>query len=143
MGFSLWAYVLMPNHVHLIVHFGTADYRISRVLSEIKLPVSRKALAFLREHSPEWLLRLRQQRGARCEYHFWQRGGGFDRNITEPATLAKMIDYIHLNPMRKGLVERAVDWRWSSAAWYRESGGEPLSIDTMPAEWAVKIEREA
>ena len=115
LGFSLWAYVFMPDHVHLIIHFNQLEYNIGQVLKSIKLPVSRKVLAFLRTEAPEWLPRLAQKRGNRTEYHFWQRGGGYDRNITEPRTLEQMIEYLHLNPVRKGLVQYAIDWKWSSA----------------------------
>lgn len=133
---QLWAYVFMPNHVHLLVHFGRAEYEIDHVLREIKWPVSRKALAFLRQTSPDWLAKLQTQRGQKTEYHFWQRGGGYDRNITEPATLEKMIEYIHLNPVRKGLVERAADWKWPSAQWYSRAKG-PIPIDPVPPEWTL------
>lgn len=137
LGCSLWAYVFMPNHVHLIIHFPRRDYNVSQLLREIKLPVSRKALAFLRAEAPEWLPLLQQQRGKRTEYHFWQRGGGYDRNITEPSTLERMIEYVHLNPVRQGLVERAVEWVWSSAGWF--AGREPnsLPVDRIPPEWAI------
>jgi putative transposase len=106
------------------------------VLRALKGPVSRRGLAYLRQHSPEWLPRLSTQRGSRTEYHFWQRGGGYDRNVTEPATLERMIDYIHLNPVRKQLVERATDWKWSSASWYRDGAG-PIELDGIPPEWTV------
>ena len=66
--------------------------------------------------------------------HFWQRGGGYDRNVTEPSTLEKMMEYIHLNPVRRGLVEQATDWKWSSANWY-VSGKGPLPLDQIPPEW--------
>ena len=53
---AVWAYVFMPNHVHLPVHFGRGEYDISNVLRELKWPASRKALAFLRVNAPEWLV---------------------------------------------------------------------------------------
>jgi len=141
-GMSLWAYAFMPNHVHLIVHFGRADYEMSSVLQQIKWAVSRKALAYLRENAPEWLPKLQVQRGQKIEYHFWQRGGGYDRNITEPATLEKMITYIHWNPVRKGLVTQASDWKWSSAQWYATGQG-PMGIDPLPPEWTVGMSADS
>lgn len=124
----------MPNHVHLLVHFGRREYDIAQVLQRIKWPVSRKALAYLRVNAPEWLPRLTTQRGQKTESHFWQRGGGYDRNVTEPSTLEKMMEYIHMNPVRRGLAERATDWKWSSARWY-SSGTCPLEMDRIPPEW--------
>jgi hypothetical protein len=46
---------------------------------------------------------------------FWQRGGGYDRNLTEPRTIWAEIASIHANPVRRGLCESATDWPWSSA----------------------------
>ncbi len=76
-----------------------------------------------------------QYRGNRGERHFWQPGGDYDRNIVEPKTLIAMIDYIHLNPVRKGLVERANEWQWSSAAWFDGGQETPLILDPIPPEW--------
>lgn len=50
--------------------------------------------------------------------------------------LQAVIDYIHLNPVRRGMVEQARDWRWSSAAWFEGSGGNGLIPDPIPPEWA-------
>jgi hypothetical protein len=40
-----------------------------------------------------------------------------DRNLDHAETVLAAIDYLHRNPVRRGLVERAVDWQWSSARW--------------------------
>jgi len=135
LAFDLWAYVFMPDHVHLIVWPRRAIYDVADIRSAIKEPMARRAIAFLRREAPEWIARLTRQRGTRTETLFWQSGGGYDRNITTARTLAKMIDYLHLNPVRKGLVARAVDWYWSSARWYLEGIPGPLAIDPLPADW--------
>src|SRR5262245_7926070 len=116
--FALWAYVFMPEHVHLIVWPRRASYGMAAILRAIKEPVGRRATQHLAWHAPEWLPKVTQLRGGRSERHFWQPGGGFDRNIVEPRTLGLMIDYLQLNPVRRGLVEWARDWRWSSAGWF-------------------------
>jgi hypothetical protein len=41
--------------------------------------------------------------------------------------LRAVIDYIHANPMRRGLEARAEDWEWSSARWY--SGLRPVKVE--------------
>lgn len=70
---------------------------------------SRDARSSTWKHSRrKWIPRITRQRGARTEPLFWQSGGGFDRNVHEPRTLLHMMDYIHLNPVRRGLVERAI-----------------------------------
>jgi putative transposase len=52
-GFQLWAYVLMPEHVHLLVYPGDAAEKMSRFLQAIKEPVARKALGYLKTKAPE------------------------------------------------------------------------------------------
>ncbi len=135
--FDLWAWVFMPDHVHLIIHPRQSHYDISAVRRLIKEPVARKAIAWLKENAPEWLPRIERQRGTRKEYLFWQSGGGYDRNITEGSTLLKMIDYVHENPCRPQLVTRASEWKWSSAAWYVDQSIVPLMPDSIPPEWLV------
>jgi putative transposase len=65
----------------------------------------------------------------RRERRFWQAGGGYDRNVFEPKVLLAMIDYLHANLLRRGLVQRAEDWRWSSAGW--TEGKNPLRPDAL------------
>jgi len=67
------------------------------------------------------------RKGTRLRHRFWQPGGGYDRNITNTNTLRAMIEYIHANPVRRGLVTRAEDWEWSSATWY--AGIRPLKVE--------------
>jgi putative transposase len=62
-------------------------------------------------------LSVRERPGKTC-FRFWQEGPGYDRNVTTPAVIDAAIEYIHMNPVRRGLVERATDWKWSSASWY-------------------------
>ena len=133
--YFLWAYVFMPEHVHLVICPRKPQYSVSDILRCIKQPVSRKAVSFLRQNRPEWLEHISKPRRRRTEYHFWLSGGGYDRNIVEPGTLMTMIEYIHLNPVRRGLVERAVDWKWSSAGWFAELQPNRLQPDPIPYEW--------
>ena len=128
---SIWAYVFMPNHVHLVVYPRNSEYNISSILKAIKHPVSRQALKWLRENSSQWLPKLAQKRGMRTKHHFWQIGGGYDRNIESYETLDSMIDYIHANPIRRGLTEKASDWKWSSSRWYEIGEVGPIAVDPI------------
>ena len=138
LDFAVWAYVFMPEHVHIIVYPRQKIYDIAKIRAAMKEPVGRRGLKHLDVHAPEWLPRLTRKRGQRIERLFWQSGGGHDRNIDDPKTLAAMIDYIHLNPVRRGLVERAREWKWSSAAWFAGVGESPLRLDPIPSEWTVQ-----
>jgi putative transposase len=131
--FDLWAYVFMPEHVHLLIYPRRLDYQISSILWQIKRPVGKRALYFLAQHSPDWLRRLSVTRkDGRVEHRFWQAGGGYDRNLMEPITVRLAINYIHNNPVRRGLVQQPEDWPWSSAGFY---AGRPtrLKIDATLA----------
>ncbi len=131
---ALWAYVIMPEHVHVIVWPREPVYEVRLIRTALKIPVQRKALAFLRSHAPAFLDRLRdEQPNGEVHYRFWQRGGGYDRNVTDPTTLRAMIEYIHNNPVRRGLVARPADWPWSSAGFYDGVGDTPLQMDPLPA----------
>ncbi len=133
LNLALWAYVVMPEHVHVIVWPREPDYEIRRIRTALKVPVQRKALSFLRREAPTFLTQLRDaQPNGDVHYRFWQRGGGYDRNVTDPATLRAMIEYIHNNPVRRGLVACATDWPWSSARWYATGGTELLAMDPLP-----------
>ncbi len=129
----LWAYVIMPEPVHLIVHPQEQSYEIRLIRTALKVPVQRRALRFLRARAPSFLQKLRdEQPNGDVHYRFWQRGGGYDRNIMEPDTLQSMIEYIHLNPVRRGLVTKATDWIWSSARFYEGTPIVPIKMDPLP-----------
>jgi hypothetical protein len=59
-----------------------------------------------------------EERPGKTCFRFWQEGPGYDRNLTTSTAIEAAIEYIHMNPVRRGMVNRAVDWRWSSASWY-------------------------
>src|SRR5258708_32528450 len=119
----------MPEHVHVLVYPGYAPERMSVFLQAVKEPVARKAIRYLKDHAPEWLARVPVHERRRVRHRFWQPGGGYDRNITSIEALRAMIDYIHANPVRRGLVARVEDWEWSSARWYAGLRPAKLQID--------------
>jgi putative transposase len=129
--FDLWAWVIMLNHVHLLLQPG-AGVSVRNLLKAIKEPVSKRASAWVRYHAPEFLPRMLdvQPSGRQC-VRFWQPGGGYDRNIISAAEVWEKITYIHNNPVRKGLVENPVDWKWSSCAAWEGGVDEPLPIDRV------------
>ena len=128
LAFELWAYVFMPDHVHLVLYPKREDHSISRILLAIKQPVSRRAIRHFKAHEPKALDLMATGQRARL-YHFWQKGGGYDRNITRLETLIETMRYIHNNPVRRGLVTTAVQWEYSSAAQWEGQARGPLTID--------------
>ncbi len=131
--FELWAYVIMPEHVHVLLCPVLPEYDISNVLKAIKLSVARRAIRLLHALRSPLLQRLKVTwPTGRVEYRFWQQGGGYDRNIVKPNVVLASIAYLHDNPVRRGLVELATDWRWSSARWYAELDDVVLEMDPLP-----------
>lgn len=102
LGFQLYAWVVMPDHVHLLLLPDTTVANTSRILSALKTRTSTKIAGQLRENG-EPVVRI------------WQRGGGHDRNITTHRQFLESVDYIEDNPVCKGMVARREDYPWSSA----------------------------
>ena len=129
-GFHVWAYVIMPEHSHLLIYPIEEEYDISAMLASIKKSVANRALAFVGRHAPDFLTRMRdEQPNGKVAHRFWQRGGGYDRNLWSPRYIWQTIDYIHDNPVRRGLCDTPADWFWSSAADYHRGTPGPLVVD--------------
>ena len=125
-GYRLFAFVLMPEHVHLIVHPHPDGSAISDLLRAIKRPFSYRIKQGLVETGSRLLDRLTvRQRPGVMTFRFWQEGPGYDRNLTEPSTILAAVEYVHENPVRRGLVQQAIDWKWSSARWYVDPSSPP------------------
>jgi putative transposase len=132
---QVWAYVIMPEHVHLLLKPTDPGSEMRRISAAIKYPVSCKAHQFLQaEGRSEWVDRLTVQKGDRSVFQFWQPGTGFDENLWTSRSLREVVDYIHANPVRRGLAERPIDWEWSSAKFHAGLGAGPISID--PIDWS-------
>jgi putative transposase len=122
----------MPEHIHILLWPKEPEYEIRLIRTALKVPVQRQALRFVRRHAPGFLERLKDaQPNGEVHYRFWQRGGGYDRNVTEPGTLLQMIEYIHNNPVRRGLVQAATDWVWSSARFHAGDVKVPIRMDPL------------
>jgi len=95
LGFLLCGYVLMPDHWHGLL-WTRYPLTISQVIHDIKKVSAR---------------RLNQRRGTEgpvWQHQFW------DRFVRHEKEFNARMTYMHFNPVRKGLVKRPEDWRWSS-----------------------------
>lgn len=93
-GVEVWAWCLMPNHVHPILVPSDPDGL-------------RRALARVHRSYAGTIQARRKRTG-----HFWQ--GRFGAVAMDEHHLAAALRYVSLNPVRARLVKRAQDWRWSS-----------------------------
>jgi putative transposase len=95
LGFALCGYVLMPDHWHGLLWPGR-PLTISRVVQDIKYVSARR------------INRLRGRQGSLWQHQSW------DRFVRHRKELSERFDYIHFNPVRRGLVTTPDGWRWSS-----------------------------
>jgi putative transposase len=91
---EVWAYCLMPNHVHLIVVPSDED-GLRRTFAD----AHRRYTGFINARH-------------RWTGHLWQ--GRFGAVVMDETHLGHAMRYVSLNPVRARLVERPQDWRWSS-----------------------------
>jgi hypothetical protein len=73
---------------------------------------------------------LRRAAGKDRKHRFWQ-GGTHPEAIYTQHFWREKIDYIHANPIRKGLVAEAHHWRYSSAAYWLEGGGSDVVLSAV------------
>ena len=132
MQVEVWAYVLMPEHVHLLIWPTQPVYCISTILGKLKDDFAKRQLARIANENPALLSKLTVQQNGKAIRKFWQPGGGFDRNMYSPNVIRAAIEYIHANPVRRGLVEDVYDWPWSSARSYLELPDVVFDFDRCP-----------
>jgi len=105
-------FVLMPDHVHALIWFSRTG-QLSRFLQQWKGRSSTRIKKLLREELTHYAMTIS------ASDPIWQtRFHAFE--IESRSKLEEKLEYMHLNPVRARLVERAADWRWSSARWYLE-----------------------
>ena len=125
--FEVWAYVLMPEHVHILINPRHGDYDVDLIRRDLKQRSAFASLAWMRNYSPEVVRKLDTVEGSLRRTRFWQDGRGYDRNLFKPESVWASIEYIHENPVRRGLCESSVDWPWSSAR--NHLGIEPVEFE--------------
>ena len=132
----LIAFVVMPEHIHiLLAPIPDEDGNptaISDLLRAIKRPSSFRIKQHLTRTKPSLVDHLTiRERPGKATFRFWQQGGGYDRNLTNPEAIRSSIAYIHRNPVRRGLCNAVHEWEWSShAQWQPEKSPMP---DWMPS----------
>ena len=104
---AVWAWCLMPNHVHLVL-VPSDDDGLRRALA----PVHRRYAG---------IIHARRRRTG----HFWQ--GRFGAVVMDEEQLLAALAYVALNPVRARLVERARDWRWSSTRAHLARRGDGIT----------------
>ncbi len=103
-------YVIMPDHIHTIVWFSEPR-RLSQFLKQWKQRSSAEIKKLFRDRLVHYAASIELSQPV------WQRKF-YSFNLYRAQKMREKLDYMHANPVRAGLVERACDWRWSSARYY-------------------------
>lgn len=134
-GIMIFAYVIMPDHAHLLVYSERKMEDVLRLLNGIS---ARRVIQYLKDNNFESSLsKLRGMTRERNHKHsVWQHHPD-SLEIFGEDTFRQKVDYIHMNPVRAGLVHHPSDYRFSSARlWYGKAlTDEPLSTDHRVIDW--------
>jgi putative transposase len=127
-GFALLGYVIMPDHVHLLISESAAADP-AKVIQVFKQRLSRQ-MRGKAQKAPHF---SGEDGGLR---RFWQRRY-HDFNVYSRTKVQEKLHYMHANPVRQKLVEHPGDWPWSSwSYWYR--GGGLLRMDAWTGDSQVE-----
>ncbi len=128
--FRIIAFVLMPEHFHLIIKVND-KYTVSQVMANFKRITSRQVTGYFRETGDEATIQLLQAASSRepgSDSKLWKPR--FDSFVlTNEKTLIEKIQYIHQNPVKRGLVRNAVEWPYSSARNYAGRSDVLVQVD--------------
>jgi putative transposase len=113
-GFCVYGYVVMPEHVHMLVN-EPERCTLARAMQSLKQSVAR-TLA-LREVDPFWQARY------------------YDFNVWSNRKFVEKLRYIHRNPVHRGLVERPEDWAWSSFCHYMSGA---VGVVEIESQWTTR-----
>lgn len=133
-GFHLWAYVVMPDHVHILLWPNGYQYDIGKIQQSINGLMSRRYSRLLLRVNPQHRAGFLETGRRGSVFKFWQKGGGFDRNFFTPKAIHNCIRYIEKNPVCAKLVSHANEYPWSSA-WYsstKEKWRPLVDRETIP-----------
>lgn len=127
-NFEVWSYVIMPEHIHILIFPKERIYSISGILRSIKLSSAKKVINRLKKANPD-SLKMLETGQHKPKYRFWQDGGGYDRNYWTTKEIINQVEYIHNNPVRRGLVKSPDDYYWSSARFWMRGEVGPIKVE--------------
>jgi len=137
-GILLFAYVIMWDHMHLLTSRNSTTANVLRVLKGI---TARRVIDHLKEkgHLSSLAKLEHQEQKRNHRYSLWQTEKNVLPIFSEGMFMEKM-NYIHQNPVKEALSERAEDYRWSSARIWRGTSleNEPLLMDNDLIQWRRK-----
>ncbi len=116
-GLKVYAFVILENHLHLVADSEQLDIDMAR----FKSFTARRIIQYLDKHKVSHILDqlvfYKKAHKKDRAYQFWQEGY-HPTLIENHKMLQQRVKYIHINPVKRGYVDRAEHWRYSSARNY-------------------------
>jgi putative transposase len=120
-------FVIMPDHVHAVLWFNN-DEDLPTVMQTWKRLSAHYLKEFYAQTRPDLLDYLKHHRNGEEIVSFWQRRY-YDFNLYTEVKFLEKLNYLHNNPVKKGLVPKPDDYPWSSARWYSRGKSVGVRID--------------
>ncbi len=119
---ELHAYVIMPNHIHLII----SSENVAKFMKDFKSYTARQVIDSLKYQKRIAMLKrfscFKKSYKKESTFQVWQEGYHPEMIINQDMFNQKT-EYIHSNPVRAGLIEQAEDWKYSSLSNYIDDSG--------------------
>ena len=111
--FRVYGYVVMPEHVHLLMSEPQLEV-LATAIQALKISVARRAMSYRAEGDrPLWQKRY------------------YDHNVRNYESFVEKLRYVHRNPVKRGLVEKPEDWKWSSFRHYATAEIGAVEIESQ------------
>jgi len=132
-GLLVHAYVVMPTHAHAMLSADEGD--LSDILRDSRKHTAKEIVGQLKADGRtlfDWVFRDAARKAGRPagSYKVWQEGF-HPETIESVKFFRQKLDYMHNNPVRKGLVEAPEHWTYSSAGMYILGQAGPLELDIL------------
>ena len=135
-GLVLHAWVIMTNHIHLIL--SSKENKIEHIVRDIKKFTSRQIIKAIQEHPhesrKEWMLNLFSFVGKynsnNKEYQFWKQDY-HPVELRNSVMFNQRLNYLHENPVRSGLVWEPWHYKYSSAIDYYTTEHGLIKLDLL------------
>ena len=131
-GFKILAYVIMPEHVHLVID-PLGEIELGRVIGEIKSRSAREIASEMRRIDETSLENLRTRKDGEERIAFW-KPRCYDHNCRTNDTVIEKITYCHNNPVKRGLVSSPDKWCWSSYRAWAGHSDVVLKVDRFESQ---------
>jgi REP element-mobilizing transposase RayT len=134
-GLVLYAYCIMPSHVHIIA--SSTDYPLNGIIRDFKKFTCKRLIEVVEskeESRREWLIRKFEYAARRVEkgvnHKIW-KDGFHPIELISNKMMVQKLEYLHQNPVEEAYVRHAEDWVYSSARFYSGQPDEKIALKML------------